>query len=145
MRVPGVRLVYPPLDTRMFYWYTIPMNTTDQGRLGEAKVSAYLVEQGWYVFVDISGKCPVDLIAWKDGETKRIQVKSTSYQQYGSWTAQIKSVRPNRTGNGIKQYDNAVSDWLAVYIVPEDKVVILESSEITAKNSLAVAKVTKEK
>jgi hypothetical protein len=119
------------------------MSTTDMGRLAEAKVISQLVADGWYPFLDISGKCPVDIIAWKDGETKRIQVKYTGYQAYGSWTVQLKSVRPNRTKNTIHQFDNSQFEWLAVYIEPEDEVVFIEASTITAKNSLAVKRVAR--
>jgi hypothetical protein len=120
--------------------YTIHMTTTDAGRLGEAKVLARLAELGWYPFVDISGKCPVDVLAWKDGVTRSFQVKSTSYSpgKNQKYVVQIGSVRPNRTGNVIKKFDSKGFDYLAVYVAPEDKVYFVKSSSITTGRTLTI-------
>lgn len=128
----SVRLGYLPL-----MWYTKHMNTTDLGRLGEIKVAAQLVSDGWYVFFDQSGKCEIDLIAWKDGEVKTVQVKSTGYRVGNSWLVQLKTVRPNRTGNTIRQW-SGISDLLGIYLIVEDRVLILESSSITQKNQISI-------
>lgn len=115
------------------------MSTTDAGRVGEAKVLAKLTESGWYPFVDLSGKCPVDILAWKDNQIISVQVKSTATQApSGKWVVQIGCVRPNRTGNVIKKFDSTAQDYLAVYIAPVDVVVFVKSSEITAGRSLAI-------
>lgn len=118
------------------------MNTTDAGRLGEIKVASMLVEDGWFIFTDYSGKCTVDLIAWKDGVTKTFQVKTTGYSVNGGpWLVQLKSVRPNRTENKIKLWEN-VADALGVYIVPEDRVVIIEAKDITQKTQLSLPRIS---
>lgn len=93
------------------------MNTTDIGRLGEAKVIARLVELGWFPFTDISGKCPVDLLAYKDGRTASFQVKTTTND-----TVQLRRIRNNTSGTTVHKFDNNVADWLAVYIVEWDEV-----------------------
>jgi len=114
------------------------MTTTDSGRLGEAKVIAELTAQGYYPFVDMSGKCPIDIVAWKDGKVYTYQVKATQYQVGKSWLVQIKTVRPNRSTNVIKQFDNSSVDYLAIYIIPEDRVILMKASEITQKNQISV-------
>lgn len=113
-------------------------STTDIGRLGEAAVYKALVLDGWFVFTDPSGKCSVDMIAWKDGAARTIQVKTTGYSVGNKWLVQLKSVRPNRTGNTIKHFDNSAIDILAIYIVPEDRVLLLDSSFITQKTQLSI-------
>lgn len=116
------------------------MSTTDAGRVGEAKILASLAESGWYPFVDISGKCPVDIIAWKDGQTLTFQVKATSTTTAsGKWAVQIGSVRPNRSGNVIKKFDPTAQDYLAIYIAPLDTVMFLKADAITAGRSIAVS------
>lgn len=116
------------------------METTDAGRLGEAKILARLTELGWYPFIDVSGKCPVDIVAWKDGVTKTFQVKATAYQgQRGSkYVVQIGSIRPNRTGNTIKKFTVESCDYLAVYIIPEDRVVFVRSDSIVAGRQMTI-------
>src|SRR5690606_1361640 len=119
------------------------MNTTDLGRVGEAKVLARLSELGWYPFVDISGKCPVDILAWKDGQSVSIQVKSTSTQTpSGRWAVEIGTVRPNRAGNVIRKCDAQGDDYLAVYDAPTDTVVFIRADTITAGRRLTVDSVS---
>lgn len=115
------------------------MTTTDMGRLGEIKVMNALVEQGWYPFTDISGKCPVDIIAWKDNVTITIQVKYCGYSPVdGSFSVQIGSIRPNRTENVIKKFDNEAVDYLAVYLEPLNTVCFIPASEISTGRSLTI-------
>lgn len=119
------------------------MSTTDSGRVGEAKVLARLSELGWYPFVDISGKCPVDILAWKNGKSVSIQVKSTSRQTpSGKWAVEIGSVRPNRTGNIITKFNALGQDYLAVYVAPTDTVVFIKADAITAGRRLAVESIS---
>lgn len=104
---------------------------------------ARLAELGWYPFVDISGKCPVDIVAWKDGRTVSIQVKSTSTQTpSGKWSVQIGCVRPNRNGNTIHKFDAAAQDYLAIYIAPTDTVVFIDAKTITAGRNLSVESIS---
>lgn len=115
------------------------MNTTDAGRLGEAKALAKLTEYGWYPFTDISGKCPVDIIAWKDGQTKTFQVKATaSTARSGKYVVQVGSTRPNRTGNTIHKFTADSCDYLVVYIIPEDRVYFIPSEEVKVGRELTL-------
>ena len=115
------------------------MNTTDAGRLGEAKAIHELTKHGWYPFTDISGKCPVDILAWKDGRVIRIQVKTTgTVAKSGNYIAQIGCTRPNRTGNTIKKFNPKDSDYLAVYIEPTDTLYFILSSSVTVGRELTI-------
>ena len=114
------------------------MNTTDAGRLGEAKTIVELIKHGWYPFVDQSGKCPVDLLAWKDGKLISVQVKTTEVKGDYGYIVQIGSIRPNRTGNVIKKFDPNSCDYLAVYVVPTDTLYFLKSIEITSGRQLTI-------
>ena len=114
-------------------------STTDAGRLGEAKAIAKLVEFGWYPFSDLSGKCPVDIIAWKDGAVKTFQVKTTnSLSNAGNYIVQIGSVRPNRTGNVIRKFGSDGVDYLVAYVIPTDRVYFIPSGEITTGRCLTI-------
>lgn len=114
-------------------------STTDAGRLGEVKAMARLTELGWYPFSDISGKCPVDILAWKDGITRSFQIKTTNTtSSSGKYIVQIGAVRPNRTGNVIKKFDPKSVDYLAVYVIPEDAVYFIATSSVTTGRSLTI-------
>jgi hypothetical protein len=116
------------------------MSTTDAGRLGEAKVISRLTELGWYPFIDLSGKCNVDLLAWKDGDIRSFQVKSTGYSpgSSGKYVVQIGSIRPNRTSNVVKKFDPSLFDYLAVYVSPEDKVYFIKTSSVTSGRTITI-------
>lgn len=115
------------------------MTTTDAGRLGEIKVMSALTAAGWYPFVDLSGKCPVDIIAWKDLSVITIQVKSTAYKPNGTYyVVQLGSVRPNRTSNVVKKYAANAQDFMAVYVAPQDKVYLIPGSEIQSTRTLTI-------
>ncbi len=54
------------------------MKTNDKGDIGVARVIADLIEQGWAVCVPVSSVSPFDLVVYKDGCFKRLQVKYCS-------------------------------------------------------------------
>lgn len=117
------------------------MHTSEAGRLGEAAVYKHFTLDGWFVFIDPSGKCPVDLIIYKDGEVRTVSVKTTSSKSSWSdskWEVQIKTVRSNKTEHKVRPFDPTKVDLLAVYIVPEDRVVVFESSTITQRTAISV-------
>ena len=114
-------------------------NKTYLGAIGEAKVIAKLTEDHYHVFNQVTGKAPFDLITYKDGRLARVSVKTIEKKnEYGTYTVQLKSVRPNRTGNTIVNFDNSSCDLLAVYILENDEVILLDSASIKAKSSLVV-------
>lgn len=110
------------------------MKTTDLGRLGEVKVSARLVELGWYPFIDPSGKCPVDLLAWKGGLIISFQVKSCgSPDSDGRYMVQVGSLRPNRTETVVHKFNKDSCDYLAVYLLDDDEVCFIPSEEVPGR------------
>jgi len=110
---------------------------TRLGNLAEAKVITKLVESGFDVFVQFSGKAPFDLVAGRDGHLYRVQVKGTASQTpYGTYRVLLKSVRSNRTRNVIHHFDPSLCDILAIYIEPLDKVCFLRSSEVASRAQL---------
>lgn len=51
-------------------------HTSTKGAMGEHAVIVALLEQGYEVFKDVTGASEVDLIAYKAGQFKRVQVKT---------------------------------------------------------------------
>jgi hypothetical protein len=114
------------------------LSTTDAGRLGEAAAFKHFVGDRWYVFLDASGKSPVDMVVMKNNLCKTVQVKTTSYKVNNRWLVQIKTVRPNRTTNKVTHFDPNSVDLLVVYIIPEDRVIVYESATITQRTQLSI-------
>lgn len=105
------------------------MNSSDIGRLGESKVISRLVELGWYPYIDISGKSPIDIIAWQDGRVVTIQVKTCSRaNESGSYQVEVKTTRHNASGRTVKDFDSQSCDYLAVYIIELDTIAFIPSS-----------------
>ena len=112
------------------------------GTLGEAKALTWFVENDYVVFTQFDGKAPFDLVAYKDDKLYRVSVKSTSSKDSSSssWIVELKSTRHNRTKAVRNLFDNSSCDFLAVYIQPEDRLVILKASDIKAKCNLSIKK-----
>jgi len=49
-----------------------------RGAVGELKGILWLLDQGYEVFRNVSGAGPIDIVAIKDGETLRLDVKARS-------------------------------------------------------------------
>jgi len=112
---------------------------SDLGTIGELKSAAHFAAQGYFVFMDTSGKAPFDLVVYKD-RLQRVQVKSTRTKtpEDTGWIVTLKSHRPNRSGTKRIPFDNTTCDLLCVYIEPEDRVVVLESATIKSRYGLVV-------
>lgn len=109
------------------------------GAIGEAKVIALLTEQKYHVFTQVTGKAPFDLVAYKEGKLYRVSVKTVMKRgKRGAFVVQLKSVRSNRTGNKIIGFDNNSCDILAIYLVEDDEVILMSSSDVKAKSALSI-------
>lgn len=72
----------------------VPLSTSTVGAISELRVSVDLLEKGYEVFRALSPSCSCDLAILKDGELKRIEVKTG----YRLRSGEI-SRRAPRTGN----------------------------------------------
>ncbi len=111
------------------------MDSNRKGNIGEAKVIAYFIEQGYDVYTAFGTAAKFDLVVHKNGVLQKVSVKSTSQKSSKSaWVVRIKQT----TRNGETPFDNAAVDLLAVYIAPEDRIVIVEAKSIQAKLAYSV-------
>lgn len=116
------------------------MDRKTKGRLGELKVLTYLTEQGYELYAPFADNSKFDVIAYKDGILSRVSVKFTSEKTpAGNWSVTIKQV--SRRNNGdvkVDKFDHSAYDLLAVYISPEDRVVLIPTNSFTATTALTV-------
>lgn len=115
------------------------MDRRTKGRLAEAKVLAYFIEQGYEAYTPFSDNSKYDLLVYKDGQLSRVSVKFTSRQlPSGSWEATMKNVSRRNHGTVVISYfDNSQYDLVAVYIGPESRVVVVPATQV-GKTSLSV-------
>ena len=108
--------------------------------IGKFKAATHLMACGYDVFMEVDGKSPFDLVAHKDGELQRVEVKTTTRRsKYNTgWEVQLKSVRSNKTKNVIHNFSTENCDILVVYIMPLDKVCMYNTKDITQKTSLII-------
>jgi hypothetical protein len=108
------------------------MNTNVKGTLGLAHVMTDLIEDGYEVFTPLSEHATIDLIAYKDYQCKRIQVK------YREPYRNKVEVPMHTVVNGKRQpYDTKEIDLFAVYcpqwgikyVPPRDKAYFLSESD----------------
>ena len=112
---------------------------TYYGSLAEAKVIAELTKQRFYVFNQVSGKAPIDLIALKGNETLRISVKSTTVRApSGAFAVQIGRVRSNKKSNFVYKFDPTTCEYVAIYLVELDKICFVKSSEIQTSRYFSI-------
>lgn len=99
---------------------------------------AHFVRFGYEVYLPVFGNGPVDLIAYRDGVYLKVEVKSTSYRKGISYEVQLRSVRHNSNEIKSRKFSSTGVDVLAVYIVPEDRVVTLKASKFEGRTSVMI-------
>lgn len=115
------------------------MNTTvTQGSIGMSAAIYKLTELGYRVAIPLVDNQEYDLIVDIEGDLAKVEVKSTSVKQSsGSWSVQIKKVRPNKTENTITGFNNNLVDYLFVYTTEGD-CFFIPSEDIDTKCQLSV-------
>ena len=111
------------------------MDRKTKGRLAEAKVTTYLIESGYEVYLPFSNNSKYDVIAIKDGVLKRISTKFTSTKrQSGAWTIELRQISRRKNKINIDKFDNSQYDLIAVYIGPKDKVILVDASKAKTRS-----------
>lgn len=106
------------------------MDRKTKGRLAEAKVISYLIENEYEVYVPFSNNSKYDVIAIKDGVVKKISVKFTSVKKNSeTWEIEMRQIFRGNGKININKFDNTQYDLVAVYIGPKDKVVLVDATK----------------
>ncbi|MEK6898793.1 MAG: group I intron-associated PD-(D/E)XK endonuclease [Nanoarchaeota archaeon] len=85
-------------------------------REAELRFAAELTRKGWVIYFPYNDETPVDLLAWKDGQYLRIQVKATR-QKNGALVCRLKSSNNWQ----VKKYTKKEIDCFAIYDYEEKK------------------------
>ena len=117
------------------------LDTNRSGALGEAKVIAKLIEKGFSVFTQFSGKEEFDIVACKEKKLYRIQVKCVKEsQENGTFAVTLTSVYKLATGNVLRRFDKSKCDILAIYIRELDKVCFIKVEDIQGGTGIILRK-----
>tara|TARA_Y100000310_G_scaffold318914_1_gene373540 strand:- start:291 stop:698 length:408 start_codon:yes stop_codon:yes gene_type:complete len=100
------------------------MHSKQLGNIGEVSVAKQLMKMGYAVFTELGDLSKIDLIAVKDSQTLRIQVKYCK-EQNGTAVLYLYKSGPNYR----VKYTKDQIDLFALY-VPERDIVLFISSEI---------------
>jgi hypothetical protein len=73
-------------------------HTKVKGDLGVLKAQADLCEQGFVILVPMTEHAPFDLVAYKDGVFKRVQVKCRTIDKTGAICVHFRSSWADRNG-----------------------------------------------
>lgn len=91
------------------------MNTKAQGDVGVAMAIAYYTLQGCPVSVPLGDNTRYDLVVEIGGQLKRVQCKTSNYQEKGSYKVQLRTNGGNRTGVSTKLISAEDADLVFVY------------------------------
>jgi hypothetical protein len=106
-----------------------------KGRLAEAKVIAYFIENGYEVYIPFSNNSKYDLLVSKENRIHNISVKYTSTKRYtDSWTVDLRQISRRKDYINIEKFNHSLFDFLAIYIGPKDKVVLIEVSKLKTRS-----------
>jgi PD-(D/E)XK nuclease superfamily protein len=92
-------------------------NPRKQGDIGEGIAAAWLMQQGYGVWIPFGHSPDCDLLAQRETKLLRIQVKTSTLARKDRWTVATCTRGGNRSWNGIiKKLEGARFDYLFVVV-----------------------------
>ncbi|QFG12246.1 Holliday junction resolvase [Arthrobacter phage Racecar] len=98
-----------------------------KGRIAEASVLKHFVSEGHDVFTGYTDNNKHDLIVFDGENLLRVFVRYTSASTNVSWKVSLTNVYRSKTGPVVKFFEPEHFDLIAVYVAPEDRVVVLDA------------------
>ena len=96
-------------------------HTKDSGDLGVLKAQSDLCQQGYMVCLPLSETSPFDLVVYKNGMFKRIQVKFRSLNSRGTLDVKFDSIWSDTHGVHRKRIDKREIDLFCIYCPDTDE------------------------
>ena len=101
-------------------------HTKSKGDLGVLKAQLDLFEQGYTIFTPQTEHCPFDLVAYKEGEFRRVQVKYRSMDRFGKISVKFSTCWADRNGTHTVPVDKDEIDLYCVYCPETDECYYIE-------------------
>jgi hypothetical protein len=109
-------------------------HTKTKGDLGVLKAQVDLYEKGYLILNPSTEHSPFDLVVYKDGVFKRIQVKYRSLTTTGTMEVKFSTSWASKTGNHINKYDKNEVDIFCVYCPETDKCYYIKLSDFRSES-----------
>jgi hypothetical protein len=96
-------------------------HTKEKGDLGVLKAQVSLYEQGYSILQPVTEHAPFDLVAYKAGLFKRVQVKYKSLDKTGALTVHFRSSWADKNGTHLRAVDKDEIDLYCIYCPDTDE------------------------
>jgi hypothetical protein len=113
-------------------------HTKSKGDLGILKAQVDLFEQGFTVLVPLTEHAPFDLVAYRSGEFRRIQVKYRKLDPTGKMDVKFSTCWTDRHGTHTVPIDKQQVDVYCVYCPDTDQCYYLKPEEFGSNATLRV-------
>ncbi len=113
-------------------------HTKEKGDFGILKAQIDLFEQGFTILNPMTEHAPFDLVAYKDSEFRRIQVKYRTLDQTGKLNVKFSTCWADRNGTHTVPVNKKEVDLYCVYCPDTDECYYLDPTEFGANASLRV-------
>ncbi len=113
-------------------------HTKNKGDLGVLKAQVDLFEQGFTVCVPLTEHSPFDLVAYKNREFRRVQVKYRALNGKGALEVRFSTCWTDRNGVHTVPIDKEEVDLFCVYCPDTDQCYYLDPREFESSVSLRV-------
>ena len=113
-------------------------HTKVKGDLGVLKAQVDLFEQGFTICLPQTEHSPFDLVAYKDGEFRRVQVKYRALCKHGTLEIKFSTCWADRHGTHTVPIDKNEVDIYCVYCPDTDECYYLEPAKFSSNVSLRV-------
>jgi len=113
-------------------------HTKEKGDLGVLKAQLSLYEQGYLILQPITEHAPFDLVAYKDGDFKRVQVKYKSLDKTGAVTVHFRSCWADKNGTHMQDVDKDQIDLYCIYCPDTDECYYLDPADYRKSVTLRV-------
>jgi len=112
------------------------MNSKDKGNIGEAILLAELTKRQIQVAIPFGDNARYDLIAEFNGKLNKIQIKYCGQiTENNSFICPCASSANHTTNKHLSTYENDV-DYMAFYLVPIDKTLLVPIEKIVGKKTI---------
>jgi len=113
-------------------------HTKTKGDLGVLKAQVDLFEQGFTILAPMTEHAPFDLVAYKDGEFQRVQVKYRRLDKHGKLDVKFSTCWADKAGTHTKAIDKNDIDLYCVYCPDTDSCYYLDPKAFGSTATLRV-------
>ena len=116
----------------------IDHHTKQKGDLGVLKAQVDLFEQGFTILAPLTEHSPFDLVAYRDGEFRRVQVKYRKLDRHGKLDIKFSTCWADKNGAHTVPIDKNEVDLYCVFCPDTDECYYLDPKEFGSNMTLRV-------